>query len=46
MKNRQEDLTPKPKQASDNPLRIDLFKMLGSILQPLNDDSRDKDINS
>jgi hypothetical protein len=31
------DETPKPQAATDNPLKIDLFKMLGSILQPLND---------
>ncbi len=35
------DETPKPNQATDNPLRIDLFKMLGDILQPLKDEKDD-----
>jgi hypothetical protein len=41
MKNRQEDLTPKPKAASEPPPMFDIFKALGEYFKPLNEKQND-----
>ncbi len=36
-----QDNTPKPNQATAEPLTVDLFKVLGNILRPLNQDEHE-----
>ena len=33
------DNTPKPSQATAEPLTVDLFKVLGNILKPIQDEN-------